>query len=429
MAARPQLVDRFVVGVDVSGYSSRTTRRQLEVQQDLDEILTAAAERSGMDRSRWVRQMSGDGELAELPEGTDPVAVVGRWVAELDELLRDHNDGHAPGNAIRLRVAMHTDVLARSSLGAAGPALVVVSRLLDSAPVRAALAAAPNASLALIVSDAVYRKVVLSEFGGLRPAAFREAGVDLPGKGFHELAYIHVPGFPLAGDRGDPPGGTTAAPGGPSPYDGRPSGGPGGPAAPPPQAAAGPAAPPSWDAAGRAAPPSRDAGGPAALFSVGAQYGETFYQAQTIQIHAPAERPDPFGLGLSALRARRYAAARRRMAEARELDPGDPRVCYYLALAMLGGHRPHLHHRASVEEITSLLDGARDRLPEAGALWCLVLEDHRMSWTPHTAVPPELVRLVDTVPPDRAAEITGQFTAEENQVWRLLAARAERSAG
>ncbi|MEO3807407.1 hypothetical protein ABGB17_00245 [Sphaerisporangium sp. B11E5] len=419
MAARPFLVDRFVVGVDVRKYSSRTTRRQLEVQRDLDEILTVAAEQAGLDRSGWVRQVSGDGELAELPEGTDLVAVVRRWVAELDVLLRDHNDGHAPENRIRLRLAMHTDVLTRSMLGTAGPALIVVSRLLDSAPVREALEDAPDATLALIVSDAVYRKVVLSELGGLRPASFREVEIDLPGKGFRELAHVHVPGTPAPGPRPEGPSAGQGRPGGPAPTGG--VNGPDGVSGPPPgHAGAAPGA--SQGGAGSGAQGS-------VLFSIGAQHGESFYQAGTIQIHPPAERPDPFALGLRALRAGRYGPARRRLAEALEDRPEDPRVCYYLALALLGGHRPHMHRRAVVDEIAGLLDGARDRLPEAGALRCLVLEDHRMTWVLRTAVPPELVRLVDAVPRERAAEIVGQFTAEENHVWRLLATRAERSAG
>jgi hypothetical protein len=69
----------------------------------------------------------------------------------------------------------------------------VLSRLLDSDPARVALKESPDANLAQIISDVLYRKAVLSGLGSLRPRQFREVRVDLPDKGFHETAYLYVP--------------------------------------------------------------------------------------------------------------------------------------------------------------------------------------------------------------------------------------------
>lgn len=194
MSTIPILEDRFVLGVDVESYSPRNIRRQFGLQRDLNAILDAAADASGLSRAEWIRQPGGDGELALLPHGVDLVAVVRRFPAALEESLQDFNDDHAAETRLRLRVAMHIDVVAPAALGFAGPALIVLSRLLDARETRAALSGAPHAALALVLSEAVFRKVVASELGGLRPAQFTSVAIDRPEKAFKETAYIQVRG-------------------------------------------------------------------------------------------------------------------------------------------------------------------------------------------------------------------------------------------
>ncbi|RKT51739.1 GUN4 domain-containing protein [Saccharothrix australiensis] len=187
------LVERCVVGVDVEKFSARPARHQLRIQKELDRMLDEASAQAGLDRAGWVRQPAGDGEVAVLPPDVELVALVRTFVRELDTLLTDHNEDHDPGVRIRLRVAMHTDVLTPGAFGYAGPALVVLSRLLDSAVLRRALRAAPDGNLAQLLSASLYRRAVLPELGGLRPGQFEEVRVDLPEKGFRESAYLHLP--------------------------------------------------------------------------------------------------------------------------------------------------------------------------------------------------------------------------------------------
>jgi hypothetical protein len=195
MPVRPQLVDKFVLGTDIEAYSGRTAREHGEVQRSLDRILSDAAEAVGLDRAAWYRETAGDGEKCALPDGTDLVTVVRGFVEELGILLADHNQDHAAALRIRLRLAMHIDVMSDGPLGATGPAFVVLGRLLDSKPLRTALAGTRTADLALMISEPVYRKAVMSELGGLRPAQFRRVMVDIPAKGFHQTAYIRrIPG-------------------------------------------------------------------------------------------------------------------------------------------------------------------------------------------------------------------------------------------
>lgn len=222
------LLDRYVIGVDVQGYSPRSTRRQQSIQRDLDALLSEAAQAAGLERSRWDRQGTGDGELAVLPPDVDLAAVVGRFISELSARLASRNEDHVPDMWIRLRVGIHSDAIIRSASDSrfayAGPALVHLSRLLNSPEIRHTLARAQQAALVLIVSEPVHRKVVESGLGGIRAEQFCEVRVVDLAKRFDESAYVHVPGYDMhtfervaGGDAGEGP----EAPGEPS--RGRPS--------------------------------------------------------------------------------------------------------------------------------------------------------------------------------------------------------------
>lgn len=201
-----QLVQCAVVSFDVKGFSARNTRQQERLKLDLDRILTAAADAAGLDRGEWKRQPAGDGELAILPASVNLLLLVRRFTGELDTLLTDHNEEHSEQNRIRLRVAMHIGpVTSDAGFGPGGQALIDVSRLLDSEPVRTALTQARAANLALIVSDAVFRQVVVTELDGIRPAQFRRVLVDLPAKQFRQDAYIYIPGYQPVRKPRDPP--------------------------------------------------------------------------------------------------------------------------------------------------------------------------------------------------------------------------------
>jgi hypothetical protein len=191
------LVDRFVAGVDVKKYSSRSTRRQEDIQRELKSLLDKAARAAGLDPEAWQRQSTGDGELLVLPADTDLTRVVARFTPELNVLLKTYNADRVADAQIRVRLAMHIDALKASAYWYAGPALVEVSRLLDARPLRQALDSAEDAAVALIVSEPIYHKVVLSDLDGLRPEQFAEVAVDIPTKDFKRMAYVHVPGYDM----------------------------------------------------------------------------------------------------------------------------------------------------------------------------------------------------------------------------------------
>lgn len=192
------LKHRCVIGVDVKGYSLLNPRRQADTQRDLVLVLSEAAQTAGLDRSEWELFPTGDGELAVLPADVDLLPVVAKLVPVLHELLVLRNSDRVPATQIRLRMAVHIDALTPGSPGNyAGTALVTVSRLLDSQPVREALTRADDAMLAVILSEQVYEKVVLSGFVAWGEHAFVPVVVELPAKKFSHTAYLHVPGHDM----------------------------------------------------------------------------------------------------------------------------------------------------------------------------------------------------------------------------------------
>ncbi|MEV2241566.1 hypothetical protein [Micromonospora sp. NPDC049891] len=184
---------RLLVCVDMERYSRRTNLQQYEAQQDFHRMLREAAGEVGMDRVGWTTQQSGDGELAILPRDIPEARVIGRFVPELNRLLRRYNVSRLAAARIRLRVAVHQGMVHLDGAnGFPGQAVVLVSRLCDAEPVRRALAAFPDAGIALVVSSDIYRDVVTEYPEEIRPERFRRIDVVHAAKGFREPAWLCV---------------------------------------------------------------------------------------------------------------------------------------------------------------------------------------------------------------------------------------------
>lgn len=186
------------VAVDVEGYRHRGVDGQRRTQADLVALLdTTWRAAGGVDR-----QPKGDGEVAVLHAGADHSAV-------LTDLATHLRAGLAalPGRPLRLRVAAHVGHVEPGANGFVGHAVVRTCRMVDSAALRAALAAHPAAQLALMISDPVLEDVVGRERHRLRTADFRPVDVRDPAKSFAARAWIQVPGTvaPAPEPPADPP--------------------------------------------------------------------------------------------------------------------------------------------------------------------------------------------------------------------------------
>jgi hypothetical protein len=183
------LTFRFLVAVDAEGFSRYCAAEQASIQGDLDRALTTAAETAGMDRGQWTRQPRGDGELAELPLAADGLSLVADFPRQLAGAISDLNAARVAGPRLRIRMAIHHGAVSPGRFGSVGPALVAVTRLLDSRAVHLQLSREPGRDVSLIVSAAVYEEVVKTRFHGLCPEAFGK--VPVQAKGLVYVGYLY----------------------------------------------------------------------------------------------------------------------------------------------------------------------------------------------------------------------------------------------
>jgi len=165
---------------------------QSAVQDELLSLLATAARAAGLARESWVRQGSGDGELAIIPPGESEPAVVDGFVGELAGLLYRRNRDRAPADRLLLRLAVDHGLAGPTSNGFSGRPVLAVSRLVNAAVVKQALVAAADASLAVIVSQQVYTDLIISGHTSLEPSLFRR--VRVREKELDEHAWLRVPG-------------------------------------------------------------------------------------------------------------------------------------------------------------------------------------------------------------------------------------------
>jgi class 3 adenylate cyclase len=185
---------RLLVAVDAAGYGAGTDQEHFAVQSGLTAVLDTAAARANLRRDRWAKQQAGDGELAILPRDEPEPVIVDQYVRYLDEALTAYNANPASRRKIRLRMAVHFGTAMLADNGYAGQGVVAVSRLVESAPVKNALTAAPQACLAVILSRQIFDDIVRQ--GHVSVPATDFARVSVRVKEFQDEAWVKVVGVP-----------------------------------------------------------------------------------------------------------------------------------------------------------------------------------------------------------------------------------------
>ncbi|MFD8816968.1 hypothetical protein ACFV23_37150 [Streptomyces sp. NPDC059627] len=228
MAEWPGFYPCTCIAVDAQAYGSKNDRNQSEFQHDLPRLLDRAAKRAGLDRSEWQIQRTGDEQLAVRPlDGSEP-RLVDDYVRHLVAELRHHNAQRVPEARIRLRAVIHQGLVELAENGFAGSAVVATARLLTARPLYDALAAHPDADLALLLSDDVYRSVVAGGHTTLSTEDFTHVTVQV--KEYEASAWLRVPTLGAAATASHEPG--SAGTGRPaSPVSGEPAADRYGPAA------------------------------------------------------------------------------------------------------------------------------------------------------------------------------------------------------
>ncbi|MBF8188624.1 hypothetical protein ITP53_23425 [Nonomuraea sp. K274] len=185
----------LLLNADIVGYSTGLPARQADDQAMLRDVLTRAAASARLDHEAWQVQSSGDGVLAVLPAAPaaeEEPRLVDDFVRHLSRLLRAHNVGRDAADRTRVRLGIHFGSLSEGANGYVGKSPIVVGRLVDAAPVKAAMTAAPDALLGLIVSDDVYQHAVATGHTTWEPQEFRE--VDVTVKTYRGTAWLLVSG-------------------------------------------------------------------------------------------------------------------------------------------------------------------------------------------------------------------------------------------
>ncbi|GAA1033168.1 hypothetical protein GCM10009557_34060 [Virgisporangium ochraceum] len=204
--------------MDAKGYGAADDRRQAAMQRGLADMLRASAAEVGLRRDEWVCQPGGDGELAILPADEGMVTVLDAYVRVLADRLQEYNDDRIENARLRLRMAVHMGVAAPAANGYSGAGVVVVSRLVGCAAARAAQAAAPEASLVVVLSNSIFQNLVAQRHTRLGPKLFRRIQVEV--KEYRDEAWLYVPGHDVhALDLTTPPAGppTGSTPSAPKP--------------------------------------------------------------------------------------------------------------------------------------------------------------------------------------------------------------------
>ncbi|MFI9006390.1 hypothetical protein ACIGNX_04030 [Actinosynnema sp. NPDC053489] len=189
MGTQPHAVHRTVVVVDVSAFGRRSRAPQEEIRRGVYAALEAAFDDSGLDWSGADHEDRGDGVLVLVPAEVPKSRVVGGLPHALLGELRRYNATRNEDARIRLRMAVTAGEVRYDEHGVVGDEVTLAFRLLDSAPLRDALARS-TAVLALIVSDRFHADVVRPD-PALDPGSFRQVRVDV--KEVRGRAWLHVP--------------------------------------------------------------------------------------------------------------------------------------------------------------------------------------------------------------------------------------------
>ncbi len=164
-------------------------------------VLEAALAHAKVVRDAVHMEDRGDGVLLSVAGRIAVTRLLGLWMVEVHENLRDEN--RALRVPLGLRVGMHVGPVRHDPRGICGRAVDLACRLADS-PVARQLLDAERADLVLVVSQALYEDVVSSGGKFIEPARYASARLAL--KEGEVTAWFHLPGraAPAIPDGADP---------------------------------------------------------------------------------------------------------------------------------------------------------------------------------------------------------------------------------
>ncbi|MFD7428337.1 hypothetical protein ACFV6Z_14955 [Streptomyces sp. NPDC059818] len=196
----------LVISVDARRSGEYDDIEKTRMRARIYRVLETAFTHSKIARDSLHLEDRGDGVLVSV-SGQVPVArLLGLWMVEVHEKLRDEN--RALRVPLGLRVGMHVGPVRHDDRGIAGRAVDLACRLADSAVARQLLDA-EQADLVLVVSRSLYEDVVSGGGKFIEPARYSAARLKL--KEGDVTAWFHLPGRSapaIAADDPQPANGT-----------------------------------------------------------------------------------------------------------------------------------------------------------------------------------------------------------------------------
>jgi hypothetical protein len=174
--------------LDVAGYGARSAPLRSDVQRRLPRLVSEMLANCGMDLQGVEHEWTGDGINAIMPADADPSAALPILIRTLAALLAEHNA--LASDRIRLRMAVGIGLVENSTAGFGGPMIIDMSRLVNSAPLRAALTAHPGADLVAAISDQVHSAIIRPGYPGIPGSQFTRA--EVAEKEFRGPAWIWI---------------------------------------------------------------------------------------------------------------------------------------------------------------------------------------------------------------------------------------------
>jgi CheY-like chemotaxis protein len=154
-------VHRTIVAVDVEGFGNRrrTNRNQVAIRGGLYRAMRMSFDQAGIPWSDRDHEDRGDGMLILVGSEAPKSLFVESLPSALAGALRVHNSAHPELERIRLRMALHAGEVNFDEHGVTAASINLTFRLLESDPVKEALAESSSV-LAVITSSWFFDEVV-----------------------------------------------------------------------------------------------------------------------------------------------------------------------------------------------------------------------------------------------------------------------------
>lgn len=181
----------LVISVDARSSGTYDDADKPRMRARIYRVLETAFSHAKVARDAVHMEDRGDGVLLSVGGRIAVTRLLGLWMVEVHENLRDEN--RALRVPLGLRVGMHVGPVRHDDRGICGRAVDLACRLADS-PVARQLLDAERADLVLVTSESLYEDVVRSGGKFIEPSAYSSTRLEL--KEGEVTAWFHLPGRP-----------------------------------------------------------------------------------------------------------------------------------------------------------------------------------------------------------------------------------------